>query len=100
MAALAGGLSFSRLRLQKKGMMLIDFVLDVVGYTTSRLLIPALTFQKVKVDALSSGKAGFNWLGFKRLPDGALLCDSNTAGWFGTIFWLIALAIIIAITMR
>jgi hypothetical protein len=46
-------------------MMLIDFVLDVVGYTTSRLLIPALTFQKVKVDALSSGKAGFNWLGFK-----------------------------------
>jgi hypothetical protein len=55
-----------------------DFILDAVGYTTARILLPTLTFKKVKVDALSSGEAGFNWLGFKRLSDGVLLCDSNS----------------------
>ena len=51
-------------------MIFLDFILDVVGYTTARLLLPTLTFQKVKVDALSSDEVGFNWLGFKRLPNG------------------------------
>jgi hypothetical protein len=58
----------------------LDFILDVVGYTTARLLLPTLTFQKVKVDVLSSKEVGFNWLGFKRLPNGELLCDADSAG--------------------
>jgi hypothetical protein len=72
-----------------------DFILDVVGYTTARLLLPTLTFQKVKVDALSSNEIGFNWLGFKRLPNGALLCDADPAGWIGALFWLVVLAVVI-----
>jgi len=63
----------------------LDFILDVVGYTTARLLLPTLTFQKVKVDVLSSDEIGFNWLGFKRLPNGALLCDADSAGWIGIV---------------
>jgi hypothetical protein len=77
-------------------LILADFILYAVGYTTSRLLLPALTFQKVKVEALSSGQAGYNWLGFKRLSDGVLLCDSNSAGWIGALFWLTVLVVIVA----
>jgi hypothetical protein len=66
-----------------------DFVLYVVAYTTARILLPTLTFKKVKVDALSPGEAGFNWLGFKRLSDGVLLCDSNSAGWIGVLIWVL-----------
>jgi hypothetical protein len=78
----------------------LDFILDVVGYTTARLLLPTLTFQNVKVDVLSSDQIGFNWLGFKRLPNGALLCDADSAGWIGALSWLIVLAVAITITQR
>ncbi len=54
-----------------------EIVLLAFGYTTARILLPTLTFGKVKVDALSSSEAGFNWLGFKRLADGVLLCDAK-----------------------
>jgi hypothetical protein len=57
-------------------------------------------FQKVKVDVFSSSEVGFNWLGFKRLPNGALLCDPDTAGWIGALFWLIVLAVVIAAALR
>jgi hypothetical protein len=78
----------------------LDFILDVVGYTTSRLLLPTLTFQKVKVDVLSSDEVGFNWLGFKRLPNGALLCDADSAGWIGALSWLIVFAVAITVAVR
>lgn len=81
-------------------MILVDLILDVVGYATARLLLPTLTFQKVKVDVLSSSEAGFNWLGFKRLPDGRLLCSADSAGWIGALFWLIVFALVIAAIVR
>ena len=81
-------------------MILLDFILDVVGYSAARLLLPVVTFQKVKVDALSSDEVGFNWLGFKRLPGGELLCDANSAGWIGALFCLIALAVVLAAVLR
>lgn len=81
-------------------MIVFDFILDVVGYTAARLLLPAVTFQKVKVDVLSSNEVGFNWLGFKRLPSGELLCDVNSAGWIGALFCLIVLAVVLAAALR
>jgi len=64
------------------------------------LLLPTLSFQKIKVDVLASDEVGFNWLGFKRLPNGALLCDADSAGWIGALSWLIALAVAITVTVR
>ena len=80
--------------------MILDFILDVAGYATARLLLPILTFQKVKVDVLSSGEVGFNSLGFKRLSNGALLCDADTAGWIGALSWLVVLAVAITVAVR
>jgi hypothetical protein len=79
---------------------LVDLILDVVGYATARFLLPTLTFQKVRVDVLASREAGFNWLGFKRLPNGRLLCDADSAGWIGALFWLIGLALVTAAILR
>lgn len=67
-------------------MFVFDFIIDAVGYATARIMLPALTVNTVKVDVPSSGESGFNWLGFKHLPDGVLLCDSNSAGWIGALF--------------
>ena len=61
-------------------MAILDFIVDVVGYTTSCVLLPILSFQKVQVDSLVEERGGFNWLGFKRLADGSLLCDATSAG--------------------
>ena len=74
-----------------------EIVLLAVGYATARIMLPTLTFNKVKVDALSPGEAGFNWLGFKRLPDGVLLCDSTTAGWIGVLIWFLVLVVVVAL---
>jgi hypothetical protein len=77
-------------------LILVEFIFDVIGYRTSRLLLPMLTFQRVKVDGLSSSQTGYNWLGFRRLFDGASLRDPNSAGWIGALFWALVLVIIVA----
>ena len=74
-----------------------EIVLLAFGYTTARILLPTLTFKKVKVDALSPGEAGFNWLGFKRLSDGVLLCDANSAGWIGVLIWVFVLVVVVSL---
>ena len=74
-----------------------ELVLLSVGYTTARIMLPTLTFNKIKVDALSPGEAGFNWLGFKRLSDGGLLCNSTSAGWIGVLIWFLVLVIVVAL---
>ena len=61
---------------------------------------PILSFQKVKVDVLSSGEVGFNSSGFKRLSNGALLCDADSAGWIGALSWLVVLAVAITVAVR
>jgi hypothetical protein len=72
----------------------VDIILVAIGYTTARILLPTLTLGKVKVEALSPGEAGFNWLGFKRLNDSVLLCEASLAGWIGVLIWVLVLVIV------
>jgi hypothetical protein len=74
-----------------------EIVFLTVGYMTARIVLPALTFNKIKVDALSPGEAGFNWFGFKRLSDGVLLCDATLAGWIGLLIWALVLVVVVAL---
>jgi hypothetical protein len=76
---------------------LFDTIFCAVGYATARLLLPVLTFGRVKVDALLHAETGFNWFGFKRLPDGVLLCDSIVAGWLGVLVWAFVLVAVLAL---
>lgn len=78
-------------------MIIIDFILEVIGYTTSRLVLPLITLGKVCVQSVSSTETGFNWLGFKRVPDGSLICQAPMAGWIGLIPWVLVVALLITI---
>nr|WP_040326269.1 hypothetical protein [Aurantimonas manganoxydans] len=68
---------------------------DVVGYTTARLLLPALSFGKLRVQTLRSSEGGFNWFGFRHETDGRILVESNMAGWLGLFVWIAALVVVI-----
>ncbi|WP_455873403.1 hypothetical protein [Rhizobium yanglingense] len=78
-------------------MIIIDFILDVMGYTTARLTLPLVTFGKVQVEPISSTETGFNWWGFKRTTDGVLLCQAPMAGWLGLIPWVLGIALVVTI---
>ncbi|OHV81963.1 hypothetical protein LCM4579_18445 [Ensifer sp. LCM 4579] len=78
-------------------MIIIDFILEVIGYTTARLVLPLITLGKVRVQSVSSTETGFNWLGFKRVPDGSLICQSPMAGWIGLIPWVVLVVLILTI---
>jgi hypothetical protein len=75
-------------------MIVIDFIIEVISYTTARLMLPLLTFGKVKVESPSSAKAKFNWLGFTRLSNGVLLCEAPLAGWIGLIPWVLVIILV------
>ena len=79
-------------------MIIIDFVLEVLGYSTARIVLPVLTFGKVRVQPISSMDAGYNWLGFKRTPEGGWSCEGTMAGWIGLIPWVIALIAILTLS--
>ncbi|MGH0218406.1 hypothetical protein NKY66_31730 [Sinorhizobium meliloti] len=78
-------------------MIIIDFILEVIGYTTARFVLPLITLGKVRVQSLSSTETGFNWLGFKRVPDGSLICQAPMAGWIGLIPWVLVVVLIVTI---
>lgn len=54
-------------------MVVVDVLLDLVGYGTARVLLPVLSFGTIRVQTMKSPSQTFNWSGFKRLPDGTYL---------------------------
>ncbi|OOO17959.1 hypothetical protein EFR00_32715 [Rhizobium sophoriradicis] len=76
-------------------MIIIDFILEVIGYTTARLMLPLITLGKVRVQSVSSTETGFNRLGFKRVPDGSLICQAPMAGWIGLMPWVLVVVLIV-----
>jgi hypothetical protein len=77
-----------RHRTLHRGCDLIDVILGFLGYTTARLVLPIITFGKVRVQSITSAERGFNWLGFKRVDDGSLICHADLAGLFGVMLWI------------
>jgi hypothetical protein len=77
-------------------LLVVDFLLEVIGHTTARVLLPLASLGKIRVQGVSSAEGGFNWLGFKRGPDGSLLCESSMAGWIGLLPWVLLIAAIIS----
>jgi hypothetical protein len=80
---------------------LIDLIggilLDVLGYTTARLLVPIATFGSVRVQALRAEPQRSNWFGFSRAADGSCQLEATMAGWYGLVFWIAALIAALAL---
>ena len=78
-------------------LVVLDLLLDFVGYGTSRVLVPLLSFGKIRVQPMKSRGQTFNWSGFNSLPDGTYLCASDLAGWIGLSVWAVGLIAIFAV---
>ncbi|KUL94863.1 hypothetical protein DK26_16015 [Bosea sp. WAO] len=77
--------------------MIGSILLDALGYTTARLLVPILTFGRVRVQALRAEPRRHNWFGFARDADGSHQLEATMAGWYGLVFWLGALVVVLAL---
>ena len=75
----------------------ISIAYEIIGYWTARMILPIISFGRVTVQTMSSNEKGFNTLGLKRKPDGRYLLEDTMAGWVGCGFWLIVLAIYLAV---
>lgn len=80
--------------------MIVDIILEVIGYTTARLVLPIITLGKVRVESITSAERGFTWLGFKRNRDGSLICQAPMAGLIGLLLWILVLIFIAALAQR
>lgn len=78
---------------------MFDVISEIVGYTTARVLLPILSFGKLRVQRIRSDEWGFNWLGFRREPDGSFLVGSSMAGWLGLFLWLAVLVLTTILAM-
>ena len=76
---------------------MLDFLTDVIGYSTARLLLPMLTCGKVQAQDFTDGAPGHSWLGVKRGNSGRYLIEPTAAAILGLLFWVLALVCVLAI---
>ncbi|HWL04819.1 MAG TPA: hypothetical protein VNQ99_07775 [Xanthobacteraceae bacterium] len=77
------------------GMLILDLLLEFVGYTTARLILPVVTLRRVYVQPVRAMPAAFNLLGFRPDGQGRLEIEATAASWIGLALWLLPLAGII-----
>ena len=69
-------------------MWLFDFLIDVIGYTTARLVLPLLSFGWVYAEPLTSPPKRFGALGYRRDEGGRIELAGTVAGFVGFIIFL------------
>jgi hypothetical protein len=71
-------------------MWIFDFLIDVLGYTVARLVLPFASFGRLYVEPLSSPLKRFNSLGYRRDEGGRIEIEETVAGFIGFITFLVA----------
>lgn len=74
----------------------LDYLTDVIGCMTARLVVPLLSFGTVRVEKVLGDEIDYNWAGLGRDGDGRLVIDSNVAGLVGLFFWIVVLIAVLA----
>jgi hypothetical protein len=69
-------------------MIIIDLLVEVVGYTTAKFVLPALTCGKLYVQPIKSSARGFNAIGIRPDRFGKIEVEALTAAWIGGLFWI------------
>ena len=65
-----------------------EFVLEVAGYFTGRVVIPLLTFGRVRVEPGRKGEwTTPKWHGLNKQPDGSYLASAEMGALLGLLFW-------------
>jgi hypothetical protein len=71
-------------------MIIFDILIDVVGYTVARLVLPLFSFGRIYVEPLNAPLRKFSALGYRHDESGRIEIDSTVAGWIGFVVCLIA----------
>lgn len=66
-----------------------------VGYGTARVLLPIVSFGKLRAQPLFDWDHEFNWLSCRRIGDGQIEVESTVAGAIGLLIYFIYLAVFI-----
>jgi hypothetical protein len=70
-----------------------EILLDMVGHTTARILVPLVSLGRISVQRLRDEPVRYNWLGIGRKADGSPQVEATMASWWGALFWI---AVVIA----
>ena len=79
--------------------MLFQIIADFIGCRTAKILLPAISLGVLRVDAPDSEHRPFRWHGFKRIQNGTILVEADTASFIGVMFWIVTV-IAVAILWR
>nr|WP_321981214.1 hypothetical protein [uncultured Cohaesibacter sp.] len=77
-------------------MFVFDFLLEAIGYSTARVVLPIISFGYLSVEPVSSKEKVYNWLGFKSSNNSKYLCEATMAGWLGLVPWVVLMILIFA----
>jgi len=79
--------------------LVVDVLVDIVGYHTARVLLPVLSVGRIRAANWTSEIPG-GWTGWYKDDDRRLVFTPPMAGWIGVFMWLLALVAIIVATGR
>lgn len=80
-------------------MWILDIIVEMIGYNTARILLPAVSFGKWRVQRVFSRSPqdesvhipAFNWFGVRPVGEKNVEVEATMAGWIGTLVWIIFL---------
>lgn len=70
-------------------MFVVEFLIEMVGHTVARWVLPLLSAGKIYVQPLNAPFGQFNALGYRYDKDGRIEVDSTVSGWIGFFVCLI-----------
>lgn len=83
--------------------MVVGWVLELiwwgVGYAVARLVLPLLSFGKVKV-GIAGDSSGFGWLGLRRIDNGRIEVEAIFAAFIGLVICCAGLAAVLCFIHR
>lgn len=69
---------------------ILELVVQLIGYFTSRLLCPVITFGHISVAPTEKGvKVKPRWHGINRASNGKIVLHEEMGAFLGIIFWLV-----------
>ncbi len=81
-------------------MFILSLLLEVLGYTTARLVLPIISLNRAYVQPVRSNQKGFNIFGCRLDDQGRLEVEATMAGWLGVGIWTILLVVVLFILRR
>jgi hypothetical protein len=75
-------------------MCIFDILIDIVGYTIARIVLPLLSLGRLSVQPLDAPREAFNAFGYRRDSRGRIELEQTIAGFIGFALCLVAFVVL------